>query len=76
MLHAGQRVASAALGLVAALGLAELSVVPRRRVLVVSTGSERHRRAGGSGSFPAGAGGDLHPEHTIRHALTSGRDSP
>lgn len=40
VLRAGQVVSPAALGLVAALGLAELTVVPRQRVLVVSTGSE------------------------------------
>lgn len=40
VLRAGQVVTPAALGLVAALGLAELTVVPRQRVLVVSTGSE------------------------------------
>ena len=40
VLHAGQVVTPAALGLVAALGLAELPVVPRQRVLVISTGSE------------------------------------
>lgn len=40
VLHAGQVVTPAALGLVAALGLAELKIVPRQRVLVISTGSE------------------------------------
>ena len=40
VLRAGQPVTPAALGLVAALGLGELSVIPRQRVLVVSTGSE------------------------------------
>lgn len=40
VLHAGQVVTPAALGLAAALGLGELSVIPRQRVLVVSTGTE------------------------------------
>lgn len=40
VLHSGQQLTPAALGLVAALGLAELTVVPRLRVLVLSTGSE------------------------------------
>jgi molybdopterin molybdotransferase len=40
VLRAGQVVTPAALGLTAALGLAELTVTPRQRVLVVSTGSE------------------------------------
>jgi molybdopterin molybdotransferase len=40
VLRAGQVVTPAALGLVAALGLAELTVTPPQRVLVVSTGSE------------------------------------
>jgi molybdopterin molybdotransferase len=40
VLRAGQVVTPAALGLAAALGLRELSVLPRYRVLVVSTGSE------------------------------------
>jgi molybdopterin molybdotransferase len=40
VLHAGQVVTPAALGLAAALGLGELSVIPRQRVLVMSTGSE------------------------------------
>lgn len=40
VLHAGQVITPAALGLAAALGLGELSVVPRQRVLVMSTGSE------------------------------------
>lgn len=40
VLHAGQPLTPAALGLVAALGLAELTVLPRLRVLVLSTGSE------------------------------------
>ena len=39
-LHGGQVVTPAALGLAAALGLTELAVVPRQRVLVVSTGEE------------------------------------
>jgi molybdopterin molybdotransferase len=39
-LHGGQMVTPAALGLAAALGLTELTVVPRQRVLVVSTGEE------------------------------------
>ena len=39
-LHAGQVVTPAALGLAAALGLTELMVIPRQRVLVVSTGEE------------------------------------
>ena len=40
MLRAGQVLTPAALGLAAALGLGELTVVPRQRVLVMSTGSE------------------------------------
>jgi molybdopterin molybdotransferase len=40
VLRAGQVVTPAALGLAAALGLGELTVVPRQRVLVLSTGSE------------------------------------
>ena len=40
MLRAGQVVSPAVLGLAAALGLSELTVVPRQRVLVMSTGSE------------------------------------
>jgi len=40
VLHAGQLVTPAVLGLAAALGLAELTVIPRQRVLVISTGSE------------------------------------
>ncbi len=40
MLRAGQVVTPAVLGLAAALGLGELTVVPRQRVLVMSTGSE------------------------------------
>ncbi|MBU3751298.1 MAG: molybdopterin molybdotransferase MoeA [Mycobacterium sp.] len=40
VLRSGQIVSPAALGLAAALGLSELTVVPRQRVLVVSTGSE------------------------------------
>lgn len=40
VLRAGQVLTPAALGLVAALGLADVSVVPRQRVLVMSTGSE------------------------------------
>ncbi|WP_373141294.1 molybdopterin molybdotransferase MoeA [Mycobacterium marinum] len=36
----GQIVTPAALGLLAALGLAALTVIPRQRVLVISTGSE------------------------------------
>jgi len=40
VLHAGQVVGPAALGLVAALGIGELEVIPRQRVLVISTGSE------------------------------------
>jgi molybdopterin molybdotransferase len=40
VLRAGQVVSPAALGLAAALGLGELTVVPRQRVLVMSTGSE------------------------------------
>ncbi len=39
-LRAGQPVTAAILGLAAALGLAELPVIPRQRVLVISTGSE------------------------------------
>jgi molybdopterin molybdotransferase len=40
VLHAGQVLTPAALGLAAALGLGELNAVPRQRVLVMSTGSE------------------------------------
>src|SRR4029077_7765903 len=40
VLHAGQVLSPAALGLAAALGLGEVNVVPRQRVLVMSTGSE------------------------------------
>ena len=40
VLHAGQVLTPAALGLAAALGLSEVNVVPRQRVLVMSTGSE------------------------------------
>jgi len=40
VLRAGQVVTPAMLGLASALGLAGLSVIPRQRVLVVSTGSE------------------------------------
>lgn len=40
VLRAGQRLTPAALGLVAALGLPEVSVLPPPRVLVMSTGSE------------------------------------
>lgn len=40
VLTAGEVVTPAALGLLAALGLAELPVVPRQRVLLISTGSE------------------------------------
>lgn len=40
VLRAGQVVTPAMLGLAAALGLGELSVVPRQRVVVMSTGSE------------------------------------
>ena len=40
VLRAGQVVTPAALGLAAALGIAELTVVPRQRVLVMSTGTE------------------------------------
>ncbi|MEB4208528.1 gephyrin-like molybdotransferase Glp [Mycobacterium sp. 94-17] len=40
VLRRGQVVAPAALGLAAALGIAGLPVIPRQRVLVVSTGSE------------------------------------
>ncbi len=40
VLRAGQVVTPAVLGLVSALGMAELTVVPRQRVLVLSTGSE------------------------------------
>jgi molybdopterin molybdotransferase len=40
VLRAGQVVTPAALGLAAALGLGELTVLPRQRVLVMSTGSE------------------------------------
>lgn len=40
VLQAGQLVTPAALGLAAALGLGELEVIPRHRVLVVSTGTE------------------------------------
>lgn len=40
VLRAGQLITPAALGLAAALGLGELTVIPRQRVLVMSTGSE------------------------------------
>ena len=40
VLRAGQVVTPAALGLAAALGAGELTVIPRQRVLVMSTGSE------------------------------------
>jgi molybdopterin molybdotransferase len=40
VLHDGQLLTPAALGLAAALGLRELKVIPRQRVLVMSTGSE------------------------------------
>ncbi|HET6735428.1 gephyrin-like molybdotransferase Glp [Mycobacterium sp.] len=40
VLSAGQLLTPAALGLAAALGLGELTVIPRQRVLVMSTGSE------------------------------------
>ncbi len=40
VLRGGQVVTPAALGLAAALGLTELAVIPRQRVLVVSTGEE------------------------------------
>jgi molybdopterin molybdotransferase len=40
VLRAGQPVTAAILGLAAALGLADLPVIPRQRVLVISTGSE------------------------------------
>ncbi len=40
VLRQGQVVTPAVLGLVAALGIAELRVIPRQRVLVISTGSE------------------------------------
>jgi len=40
VLRAGQVVTPAVLGLAAALGLGELTVIPRQRVLVMSTGSE------------------------------------
>ncbi|HEX5252811.1 MAG TPA: gephyrin-like molybdotransferase Glp [Mycobacterium sp.] len=40
VLRQGQVVTPAVLGLVAALGIAELPVIPRQRVLVISTGSE------------------------------------
>ena len=40
VLQAGQVLTPAALGLAAALGLGEVNVVPRQRVLVMSTGSE------------------------------------
>jgi molybdopterin molybdotransferase len=40
VLQAGSVLTPAALGLVAALGLGELNVIPRQRVLVMSTGTE------------------------------------
>jgi molybdopterin molybdotransferase len=40
VLRSGQLVTPAALGLAAALGLTELTAIPRQRVLVVSTGEE------------------------------------
>lgn len=50
VLHTGQVLTPAAVGLAAALGLAELTVTPRQRVLVVSTGTEL-----------VAAGGELRP---------------
>jgi molybdopterin molybdotransferase len=40
VLRAGQVVTPAVIGLAAALGLPQMSVIPRQRVLVISTGSE------------------------------------
>jgi molybdopterin molybdotransferase len=40
VLRAGQSLTPAALGLAAALGLGEVAVIPRQRVLVMSTGTE------------------------------------
>ncbi len=40
VVRAGQQITPAVVGLAAALGVAELMVIPRQRVLVVSTGSE------------------------------------
>ncbi len=40
VLRTGQLITPAVLGLAAALGLSELTVIPRQRVLVMSTGSE------------------------------------
>lgn len=40
VLHTGQQVSPAVVGLAAALGRHELTVIPRLRVLVISTGSE------------------------------------
>jgi molybdopterin molybdotransferase len=40
VLRAGQLISPAVVGLAAALGLARLTVIPRQRVLVISTGSE------------------------------------
>jgi molybdopterin molybdotransferase len=40
VLRAGQLVTPAVVGLAAALGLHELTVIPRQRVLIISTGSE------------------------------------
>ena len=40
VLRAGQPITPAVMGLAAALGLPELTVIPRQRVLVISTGSE------------------------------------
>jgi molybdopterin molybdotransferase len=40
VLHAGQVVTPAVIGLAAALGVSQLPVIPRQRVLLISTGSE------------------------------------
>ena len=40
VLRAGQQVTPAVVGLAAAIGLRQLNVIPRQRVLVISTGSE------------------------------------
>ena len=70
VLRAGQVVTPAVLGLAAALGLAELTVIPRQRVLVISTGTElviaRH---------PAAARADLRVQlgHAGRGGTRRGR---
>ena len=52
VLRAGQLISPAALGLVAALGVDRLTVVPRQRVLVISTGSGAGRSRNGAEARP------------------------